>query len=46
MNSPEDVYRDNLIQAAYALRDGRIISKKQFNRMTDKILELYERVNN
>jgi len=42
MSSPEEVYMSNLMEAAYALRDAKIISKKQFNRMTDKILELYK----
>lgn len=42
MSSPENVYRSNLIEASYLLRDAKVISKKQFNRMTDKILELYK----
>ena len=42
MSSPEDVYRSNLIEAAYLLRDSKVISKKQFNRITDRILEFYK----
>lgn len=39
----DEVYKAELIKYAYELRDGKVISKKQFERIIEKILDRYGR---
>ena len=41
MNKTDEIYKSELIAYCYELRDGKIISKKQFERMIQKILDRY-----
>lgn len=37
----DEVYKAELIRCAYELRDGKVISKKQFERIIEKIIQRY-----
>ena len=37
----DEVYKAELIRCAYELRDGKVISKKQFERIVEKTIQRY-----
>ena len=37
----DEVYKAELIKCAYELRDGKVISKKQFERIVQRTIERY-----
>jgi hypothetical protein len=37
----DEVYKAELIKCAYELRDGKVISKKQFERIVEKTMQRY-----
>lgn len=39
----DEVYKAELIKCAYELRDGKAVTKKQFERIIEKILDRYGR---
>lgn len=41
LNELDETYKAELIKCAYELRDGKVISKKQFERIIQKTIERY-----
>lgn len=41
INELDEVYKAELIRCAYELRDGKVISKKQFERIIEKTIQRY-----
>lgn len=41
INELDEVYKAELIKCAYELRDGKVISKKQFERIVEKTIQRY-----
>jgi len=37
----DETYKAELIKCAYELRDGKVISKKQFERIIEKTMQRY-----